>query len=128
MNETRVPVVEEALTVERREGETGRVRVRTFVDERLETVSTDLNRRRVIVDRVPIGREIASAPSVREEDDGTVVVPVFEERVVIEKRLFLVEELHLRPTDEHTPFTAEVSRRVMRATIERDDLNSTEIA
>jgi stress response protein YsnF len=54
-----------------------------------------LRREHVEVTRVPVDREVAEAPPIRSEGDVTIV-PVLEERLVVEKRLFLVEELHLR--------------------------------
>src|SRR5436305_15205604 len=92
--EASIPLVEEHVTVNKRVVETGRVRIRTVVDERLARVRTDLERDDVTVERVAVNREVAEPPQTREEN-GVLIVPILEEVVVIEKRLFLKEELHV---------------------------------
>jgi len=63
----------------------------------------------VKVERVPIDQIIESAPSVRTEGDVTII-PVVEERYVMEKKLILVEELHVRKErrESHHPQTLRV--------------------
>ena len=53
-----------------------------------------LDREIVEVRHVTCDREVAEAPAIREDGDLTII-PVLEERLVVEKRLFLVEEIHL---------------------------------
>lgn len=115
----RIPIVEEEIRIDKRLVETGRVQVRTFVEEEQVHVADALRREVVDVERVAIGREVAVAPTVREEGEF-LIVPVVEERLVIEKRLFLVEELRLRRTTLTIPVEADATRRVMRAEVERD--------
>lgn len=115
----RIPLVEETVALEKHAVETGRVQVRTFVDEEQVRITDALTREVVDVERVAIGQEVASAPAVREEGEF-LIVPVVEERLVIEKRLFLVEELRLRRTTVVVPVEADASRRVMRAEIARE--------
>ena len=95
------------------------MKVRTFVDDEQVTLNEALSRDIVDVKRVAIGREVDVAPKVREEGEF-LIVPVMEERLVVEKRLFLVEELRLRRTTVIVPVEAEATRRVMRAEVERD--------
>ncbi len=119
--ETRIPLVEETVAIEKRAVTTGRVQVRTFVDEEQVRVAEALNREIVDVERVPIGRQVEVAPTVREEGEF-LIVPVIEERLVIEKRLFLVEELRLRRTTVTVPVEADAIRRVMRAEVTRENI------
>jgi uncharacterized protein (TIGR02271 family) len=90
-----VPLVEEQLVVERRQRETGRVRIATHVRERTETVDEPVVREQVEVERVPINRVIDAAPPTREEGDY-LIIPVVEEQIVVEKRLVLKEEIRVR--------------------------------
>jgi stress response protein YsnF len=53
-----IPLVEERVSATKREVETGRVRVRTRVEERQELVRAELARDEVDVERVAIGREV----------------------------------------------------------------------
>ena len=49
----------------------------------------------VEIDRTPIGRQIDAMPAVRDEGD-TIVIPIVEEVLVIERRLLLKEEVRVR--------------------------------
>ena len=50
---------------------------------------------RIEVEHVAIGRQIDTAPPVREEEEVTII-PIVEEILVIEKRLVLKEEVRIR--------------------------------
>lgn len=113
-----VPVVEERLVTGKREIETGRVRVRTVVDEHATTVREALVHGHVEIDRVAIGEEVAQVPPVRDEGD-TIVVPVVREEIVVTKRLILVEEVRLRRVATTETFVQQVPVRSQRAVIER---------
>ena len=101
-----IPVVEETLRVEKREYESGRVLVHKTVTERDEVAEVLLRQQDLIVERVPIGHAVSEAPQTRQDGD-TLIVPILEEVLVVEKRLFLKEELHIRKhsserTEQHT--------------------------
>lgn len=89
-----VPIVREEMKVRKRTVETGRVVVRKVVRERHEEVDEPLMREEVEVRRVPVGRVVAEVPEVREEGDE-LVVPVLEEVLVVQKQIFLKEELRI---------------------------------
>ena len=90
-----IPVLQEFIHVEKREFESGRVVVHKTVSERDETVEILLREQDLDVERVPVGQVVAEAPQTRQEGD-TLIVPILEEITVVEKRLFLKEELHIR--------------------------------
>src|SRR5690242_15785232 len=92
-----LPIVEETATIRKREVTTGRVSIRT--ETRLEEALAEasLSREQVEVTRVPVDREIPEPPPIRTEGDVTII-PVLEERLVVEKRLVLVEEIRVRRT------------------------------
>ena len=96
-----IPLVEERVSVSKREVETGRLRIQISVEEREDTVPIELSHDEVEIERVPVNRPVSQLPSVRLEG-STTVIPVVEEVVVVEKRLVLVEEIHVRrrPTIE----------------------------
>jgi stress response protein YsnF len=50
---------------------------------------------RIEVEHVAIGRQVDTMPSAREEGNVTVI-PVVDEVLLIEKRLILKEEVHIR--------------------------------
>jgi len=94
--ELRIPLAVEELAVSKRAVEKGRVRINTRVLTREETVTQALAREDVEVVRIPVGREIDTVPAMREDADGTLVIPLVEERLVVERRLVLREEIHVR--------------------------------
>lgn len=110
-NEIVVPIAEEVLRADKRDS-VGRVRVRTTTQEHREIVAQDLARDEVSVERVPVDREVESVPAIREEGDVTIV-PVLEEILVVEKRLVLKEELHIRRkrTTEHVEEPVTIRRQ-----------------
>src|SRR5215207_4564004 len=118
-----VPVVEEDLRVSKRQVVTGRVRVRTLVDTVEEVAREALQSETIEVTRVPVGQEVTEAPVVRTESDVTIV-PVLEEVLVVEKRLVLKEELHLRRKVETETFEAPVTLRKQRVEVERLNENN----
>jgi uncharacterized protein (TIGR02271 family) len=89
-----IPVVREEAVVGTREVDRGGVRIHKRVREREESVSQPTMREEVDVERVPIGRAIESAPEVREEGD-TLIIPVVEEMLVVQKQLVLKEEIRI---------------------------------
>jgi stress response protein YsnF len=120
-----IPIVEEEAMILKRSVETERVSVRTSSEAEQVLVRDELRREHVEITRVPKDEEVAEAPAIRTEGDVTIV-PVLEERLVIEKRLFLVEELHLRRAVEHQAVELTTTLRRTRVEIEREDLEHQE--
>jgi uncharacterized protein (TIGR02271 family) len=113
-----VPVVEEVLDITRRETEIGRVRVHKQVHERTERVDEPLLRDEVTVTRVPVNRVITEPAAARQEGD-TLIVPVYEELLVVEKRLLLVEEVHITRHTHETHQPQDVTLRREEVVVER---------
>ena len=113
-----LPLLDEELRVEKRSVATGKVRVRSFADTVEEVARATLADERVDVTRVPVGREVEAAQSVRTEGEVTIV-PVMEEVLVVEKRLVLKEELHIRRSVTQENVEVPVTLRKQRAVIER---------
>jgi uncharacterized protein (TIGR02271 family) len=113
-----IPLAEEEVRIDKREVPTGRVRVRTATEVVEELARATLDEDVVEVTRVAVGREVDIAPEVRTED-GVVIVPVLEEVLVVEKRLFLKEELHIRRSVTQEEVEVPITLRKQRAVIER---------
>ncbi len=120
--EIAVPLVEERAIVGKRVFETGRVQVRTRTEQREELVEAELAREEVEVERVAVGREVDAVPAVRQEGDVTIV-PVVEEVLVVQKRLVLVEEVHLRRTRRSETVSHPVSLAMQRADVVREEMS-----
>jgi len=114
-----IPLAAETFSVEKTEAVTGVVRIHKTVTEHQETINTPVFSETVEVERVSRGEWIDSIPPVRYEGQ-TMVIPVVEEVLVIEKRLRLREELHVtkRRSEESTPQSVNLRRE--EVTIERE--------
>ena len=120
-----IPLVEEQVSIAKHKVATGRVRIRTVVDERETWVREELAREEATVERVPIDREVTKVPEMRQEGD-VLIVPVVEEVLVVEKRLVLKEELHIRKKRQVEQIEQPVTLRSTRAVVERERLDGDE--
>ena len=118
IHEERIALVEEEARINKREVVTGRVRIRTRVEEAEETVRGTLDEEVVEVERVPVDRIVDAAPAVRQDGDVTII-PVMEEVLVVEKRLVLKEELHVRRRRTQESVEVPVTLRRERVEVER---------
>jgi uncharacterized protein (TIGR02271 family) len=117
--QTVIPVLQEELNVGTRRVEVDAgVRVEKTVEEREERVDEPLTREEVDVERVAVNRPVDGPVAVRYEGD-TMIVPVLEEVVVVEKRLMLKEEIRItrRRREFHAPQRVVLRRE--HATVER---------
>lgn len=90
-----IPLLAEEISVAKRRIVTGRVEIAIICREREELVDELLTREQVEIERTPVGTTVERAPEIREEGD-TLVIPVVEEVLVVERRLFLKEEVRVR--------------------------------
>ena len=118
-------LVEERLAVAKRRVAGGRVSISTTTEVVEEIAEVALDRYRVEVTRVPVGRVVEEAPLARAEGD-TTILPVVEERFVVVKQLFLKEELHVRHVVEREVRREPVSLRRQHVTLERSDAGAAE--
>lgn len=123
--ETRIPIVAEEALITKRAVATEHVTVRTRSDEEPVLVRDQVSREHVEVTRVPVDQEVAAAPPIRTEGDVTII-PVLEERLVVEKRLFLVEELHLTRSRTSEQVELPTTLRRTHVDIERTNLSEQE--
>ncbi len=94
--EITIPILREEVIIRTREVQSGGVRVHKLVNERTETVEQPTRREQVDVERVTVGRVIDAndVPHARQEGD-TLIIPILEEMLVVEKRLVLKEEVRI---------------------------------
>lgn len=118
-----IPVMQEEMTVHKRSVDTGRgIRVHKTVQEHEEQIDVDLMQDSLDIERVPIGRfvDAAAMPGSRQEGD-TLIVPVFEEVLVVEKRMRLVEEVRISRRQHAHPANQNVVLRSEQVSIEHFD-------
>jgi len=112
-----LPVIEETLDVHTRRVETGKVRITKTVQEQDVLVDDPLWREDVDITRVPVQRVVDGPIPVRTEGD-TTIISLVEEVLVVEKRLMLREELHLRTRRRETRQPQRVTLRRAEVTVE----------
>lgn len=89
-----INVMEEQAHVQKQVTENAKVRITKQVHEENETIDLSEKSQEVKVHKVAVNKYVDEAPAVRYEGD-TIIVPVMKEVVVVEKRLLLVEEIHV---------------------------------
>lgn len=114
-----VPVIEERLNVSTRVMEIGRTRIIKHVNEREEVVDTPLLKQEVVIDRMPINRVWEGPPPAARYEGNTLIVPLLEEVIVVEKRVMLKEELHIRRVQKTVREPQTVTLRTEEATVDR---------
>ncbi|HEX8154567.1 MAG TPA: DUF2382 domain-containing protein [Thermoanaerobaculia bacterium] len=90
-----IPVVQEEAVVGKRRVDRGAVRISRVITEHEETIPTSTIEERVEIERVA-RNEWIDAPLEPRQDGDTLIIPVIEEVTVVEKRLLLREEIHVR--------------------------------
>jgi uncharacterized protein (TIGR02271 family) len=122
-----VPVIAEQLAVGTRTVDTGRgVRVHKTVVEQPVTIDERLARDEVEVRHVPIDRIVAldEAPANRYEGD-TLIVPILEEVLVVERRVRIKEELHITRIRREDHHQEEIVLKAEQVRVERFDESGT---
>lgn len=113
-----IPVIEETLSVGKRVVERGGVRIVKSVVIEEATIEEPTIHEAATVERVPVNRLLAAGedlPKARQEGD-TLIIPLFEEVIVTEKRMRVTEELRvlLTRTETVTPQTTTIRRETVR--------------
>lgn len=99
-----IPVIREEARISKRQVQGGRVRIVKTVATEEQTVDELLRNEEVEVERLPVDQLVNEAPSTRRDGD-TLIIPVVEEVLVVEKRYRVVEEIHVtrRVTERREP-------------------------
>lgn len=108
----------EDLVVERHIVSGDVVRVETVTQLREQRVEVALMHERIDIVHVPIGRFVDAVPEIRQEGHVTIM-PVIEEVLVVERRLRLVEEVHISRVDQIEQHVEAVVLRSQEARVTR---------
>lgn len=117
------PVIQEEAHVGKRVVDTGRgVRIHKTVSEREHAWDEALSRDELVIEHVPVGRMVAESetPQMRYEGD-TLVLPVLEEVLVVQKQLRLKEEVRVTRRRHQVRQPQSVLLRSEQVTVERFD-------
>jgi uncharacterized protein (TIGR02271 family) len=116
-NELVVPLASEELRVGKRETLTGKVRVQTVVETVDDLARATVEEEALDVQRVPVNKVVAEPPRIRAEGDVTII-PILKETMIVEKRLVLVEEVHIRRTKSSRLVEMPVTLRKQTAVVD----------
>jgi uncharacterized protein (TIGR02271 family) len=103
-----IPVVREEAAFTRSRVDRGVVSVRKVVHERVEHIDEPLLHDEVDIEHVAINR-VVDAPQPPREEDGVLIIPVYEEVVTVERRWVLKEEVRLRRREVETRHREDVT-------------------
>lgn len=117
-----IPVVQEVMTLSKRKIHTGSVRIEKTVESRNYLVTENLRHETAAVERIACDTEVDpnNPPQVRTEN-GVTIIPVLEEVLVVQKRLVLKEELHVRQTVSEVTTSQPVTLKKEQLTVNRQD-------
>ena len=116
---TVIPLAQEELEVGVRQVKSG-IRITKEVHTREEVVDEPGYREEFEIERVPINQVLSSPVDIRQEGD-TLIVPLMEELLVVEKRLVLREEVRITKVRREQREPQTVTLRSEEARIESLD-------
>ncbi len=120
--EVRIPVVQEELQVGKRVVDTGRgVRVHKHVTEEVLRIDEALARQGLDIEHVPVNAWVEGPAPVQRQEGNTLVVPVLEEVLIVEKRLRLKEEIRITAKSSVHHASERVVLRSEQVSVERFD-------
>lgn len=124
-----VPRVEEHVEIGKKEVQRGTVVVKKRVTEEDVTIDEPLTEEDIEVERVEVDRFVDTPPAIRMEGD-TMIISSVEEVVVVERKLRVREELHVRRVRRPARHPVTVTVRREKIDVERrppsDETQNTE--
>jgi uncharacterized protein (TIGR02271 family) len=113
-----IPVTQEEVHVDKQRVESGAVRLRKTVRERVETIDEPMLHDEVDIEHIAINR-VVEAPTPPREEGDVLVVPVYEEVVTVQRQWVLREEIRLRRREVQTRHREAVTLRQEQVQVER---------
>lgn len=118
----RIPVLQEELVLDRRKVETGKgIRLNKTVSEEVWRVDDTLQQQTLDIQHIPVNAWVVGDAPTQRYEGATLVVPVLEEVLVVEKRLRLKEEIHITAKSQRQPVSERVVLRKEQVSVERFD-------
>lgn len=117
-----VPVLEEEIRITKKIVDTGVVNLSKTINESVESFNIPLAHEEIVVNRIPKNEIIDVMPAASRYDGEVMIIPVLKEVAVIEKRIMLVEEIHISKVKTEKTETHEVTVRKEEMNITRRDL------
>jgi uncharacterized protein (TIGR02271 family) len=113
-----IPLFEEKLAVTKQVVPTSRVQVSRVTHSHEQLVDELLNHECIEIERIPFDKLVDAMPSIREDGDS-IVIPVVDEVVKVERYLILKEEVHVRRVRATERYQESVTLRKQEAVVTR---------
>jgi uncharacterized protein (TIGR02271 family) len=116
-----LPVIEEQIQIDKKVIQTGSVYIYKDVHEEEVTVDVPYSHDEIEIKRVPVNQfSEGTPPPIRYEGDN-MIIPVLKEVLVVEKRIMIVEEVHVQKRKIEHQETQKITLRKEGVTINRED-------
>jgi uncharacterized protein (TIGR02271 family) len=119
-----IPVIEEHVEVGKKVIEKAKVRLSKRVKENVESYDVPLTEEEIVVKRVQKNELVDTAPAAVRYEGDVMIIPVLKEVAVIEKRIMLVEEIHVTKYKYNKTETRRVVVRQEEVNVERTENNN----
>lgn len=120
-----VPIIEEQIVPETIWRDAGAVTFHVRTESVPETVTYEDAREEVVVEELPVGRELRAGENVAPRTEGeTTIIPVIREEVVMTTRRVLEKEIRVTKRIVRTPRTVEMSVRRQRVEVGGDEADA----
>jgi uncharacterized protein (TIGR02271 family) len=117
-----IPILEEQLKVSKKLIETAHVRLSKTINESIESLEIPLKEDEIVVNRVPKNELLEVLPPASRYEGDVMIIPVLKEVAVIEKRIMLVEEIHVSKRQNERTETTKVTLRKEEVKVTRTEL------
>lgn len=106
-----VPLIEEQVTVSKKVVETAHVTVSKKINESAESFQIPLQQEEIVIKRVPKNELVDTMPAASRYEGDIMIIPVLKEVAVIEKKMMLVEEIHVSKLKTERTETQQITVR-----------------
>lgn len=120
--ETIIPVIEEDVQITKKVIDIAQVNISKTVNESTETFQIPLSSEEIVVKRIPINEYVDTMPPASRYEGETMIIPVLKEVAVIEKRMMLVEEIHVSKLKTENIETVDVLVKKEEVNVTRTEL------
>ena len=119
-NVSKIPVVEETFKLQTKVIDAGGVRIKKDVDEESLTIPLLSRVHGYSIEHVPKDQFVDEAPPAMRYEGNVMIISILEEEAVVVKRLKLVEEIRITPSETETVAQTELTLKKERITIQKD--------
>jgi uncharacterized protein (TIGR02271 family) len=124
--ETRkIPIIQEEVQITKDVVESGSVRISKSVHEVEEMYNIPISYEEHDVQRITLNQLIDTAPPAIRYEGDTMIIPILREEVVVQKRLVLVEEVHVTKRQVEKTIQQPVTLLKEELNVERSTRNDT---